>query len=69
MSCEQTLAGSGQNVKKSRIAKVHFILKKVKNSPFGKSSNFKFQLKFKGKKRVIKEGVLYWKKGEKTRIY
>ena len=42
MSCEQTLAGSEQSVKKSRIAKVHFILKKKKNSLFGKY--FKLQI-------------------------
>ena len=49
MSFEQTLVGSEQSVKKSRIAKVHFILKKVK-----------IQLKFKSKKCVIEEeGVLY----------
>ena len=69
MSCEQTLAGSEQSVKKSIIAKVHFILKKVKNSLFGKYFKIQISVEIRSKKFVREEGVLYWKKRGKTRIY
>ena len=67
MSCEQTLAGSEQSVKKSKIAKVHFILKKVRNSLFGKYFKLQISVEIQKSKMSYRRRCLVLEKKKKDK--